>query len=156
MMLQFTLPPELEDRLRREADRQGLPPHAVVLKLLESHLPPADPATALSAADRRAATIAMLQQWAAEDEAMTEEEAASNAAVLRAIDEDRLSDRKLFEAILPPADRAAALRALFEQWRAEDESAPAGDPDYDFFQALDAARTSNRKLFPSELKGISW
>ena len=38
----------------------------------------------------------------------------------------------------------------------EEQSAQDDDPDYDFFAALDAARTSNRKLFPAELKGISW
>jgi hypothetical protein len=94
MTLQLTLPPELEDRLRREADRQGLPADAVTLKILDENL--------------------------------------------------------------PPVNQTAALPALFEQWRNEDESSPATDPDYDFFQALDAARTSNRKLFPPELKGISW
>jgi hypothetical protein len=94
MTLQLTLPPELEDRLRREAERRGLPPDAVTLKLLDEHLPSVEPA--------------------------------------------------------PP------LAALFARWQAEDEAAPDGDPDYDFFQALDAARTSSRKLFPPELKGVSW
>lgn len=89
--LQLTLPAELECRLRREAQRQGLFPDAVTLKLLDEHLPPVD---------RRAALLALLQRWQAEDEAMTEEESAANAEVLRAIDEDRLSDRKLFTAIL--------------------------------------------------------
>ena len=91
MTLEFTLPPELEDRLKREAERQGLPADAVTLKILNEHLPPAD---------RRAAAIAMLQQWRKEDEAMTDEEAAANREILRAIDEDRLSDRKLFREVL--------------------------------------------------------
>src|SRR5260370_40449572 len=94
MRLQLSLPAELEDRLRREAERQGIAPVAVTLKLLDEHL--------------------------------------------------------------PPTKRPATLPGLFEQWQAEDESAADGNPDYDFFQALDAARTSNRKLFPPELKGISW
>jgi hypothetical protein len=91
MTLELTLPAELEGRLRMEAQRQGLPPDAVTLKLLDQHLP---------AADRRAALIAMLQQWKAEDGAMTDEESTENSEVLRAIDEDRLSDRKLFTEIL--------------------------------------------------------
>lgn len=91
MTLQLTLPPELEARLRQEAQRQGQAPDAVAREVLDKHLPPAD---------RRAAAVAMLLQWASEIETMTEEEAASNAAVLRAIDEDRLSDRKLFTDIL--------------------------------------------------------
>jgi len=64
--------------------------------------------------------------------------------------------RKLLDEHLPHADRSAALLTLFQQWQAEDESGRDDDPDYDFFAALDAARTSNRKLFPPELKGISW
>jgi len=91
MTSDLALPPELEDRLRREAERLGLPPDSETLKLLLQRMPPEE---------RRAAALVMLRRWAAEDEAMTEEEAASNVAVLRAVDEDRLSDRKLFADIL--------------------------------------------------------
>jgi hypothetical protein len=91
MTLHLSLPPDLESRLRQEAQRQGLPPDAVTLKLPDDHLP---------AVDRRAALIALLKEWRTEDEAMTPEESASNAEVLRALDEDRLSDRKLFTQIL--------------------------------------------------------
>lgn len=42
----------------------------------------------------------MLQQWLAEDAAMSSEETEANATVLRSIDDDRLSDRKLFRDIL--------------------------------------------------------
>ncbi len=91
MTFQLTLPPELEERLRREAERQKLSADVVTLKLLDAHLPPVD---------RRAAAIAMLERWTVEDEAMTEQERASNADVLRAVDEDRLSDRQLFADIL--------------------------------------------------------
>ncbi len=91
MTLQISLPTELEGRLRQEAQRQGLSPDAVTLKLLEQHLP---------SADRRAALIALLHQWKTEDEALTEEESAANAEVLRSIDKDRLSDRQLFAEIL--------------------------------------------------------
>ena len=38
----------------------------------------------------------MLERWAAEDEALPAEELAANSAVLRALDEDRPSYRKLF------------------------------------------------------------
>jgi hypothetical protein len=89
MTLQLTLPAELDNRLRKEAERQGLTPEAFALKLLEQHL--------------------------------------------------------------PMNERSAILSELFEQWQAEDEATPEADSDYDFFQALDAAHTSNRKLFPPEL-----
>jgi hypothetical protein len=46
------------------------------------------------------AAIEMLEAWAKEDEAMSDEESAENEAILRAIDEDRLSDRNLFTDIL--------------------------------------------------------
>ena len=91
MTLELTLPAELESRLRQEAERAGLRPDALTLKLLDEHLP---------GADRRLALIAMLHQWKADDDVMTDEESAANADVLRAIDEDRLSDRKLFTDIL--------------------------------------------------------
>jgi len=91
MTLELVLPADLERRLHEEAQRQGLSPDAVTLKLLDLHLP---------APDRRAILISMLQQWQTEDEAMTAQEAAANAALLRAVDEDRLSDRKLFTDIL--------------------------------------------------------
>jgi hypothetical protein len=47
----------------------------------------------------------MLQQWSAEDAEMSPEEAAKNAALLRALDQDRLSDRPLFADILKDGRR---------------------------------------------------
>lgn len=93
MILQFDVSPDLETRLRHEADRRGLSPDAVTLQLLEEHLP---------AADRRAQTLALLQSWI------------------------------------------------------EVDDTEAADADYDLFEALDQARTSDRKLFPEDLKGLSW
>lgn len=91
MTLELALSSELEERLRREAQKQGLTPGAVTVRLLDEHLPPAD---------KRLAAMAMLQQWIAEDKALTDQDIADNAAALRAIDADRLSDRKLFADIL--------------------------------------------------------
>lgn len=91
MTLQLILSPDVESRLRLESDRHGLSPDAFTVKLLDEHLP---------RADRQTAFLALLRQWQAEDQAMTNEEGAANAEVLRAIDEDRLSDRKLFTQIL--------------------------------------------------------
>lgn len=90
MTLQLDLPAELERRLCEESQRQGLSPDAVTLKLLDKHLP---------AADRRA-LLSLLHEWNAEDQTMTADECAANADVLRAVDDDRLSDRKLFAEIL--------------------------------------------------------
>ena len=94
MTLQLTLPAPLEERLRQEAERQGLSADAVTLRLLEEHL--------------------------------------------------------------PRPGHVSELTAMFKQWEEEEQTAQDDDPNYDFFAALDAARTSNRKLFPAELKGVSW
>jgi hypothetical protein len=92
MTLQLTLPPELEERLRVEAERRGQPSESVALRLLDQHLPPAPD-------DRRAAAIALLHRWMEEDAALSSEEASANADVLRALDEDRPSYRKLFTGL---------------------------------------------------------
>jgi hypothetical protein len=98
MTLQLNLPPELQERLRQEAERRREPVETVALRLLDAHLPP--PLDA-----RRAAALALLRQWMEEDAALTPEE----------------------------SEQAEEL-----------------------FRDLDACRSSNRPLFPPELKGISW
>lgn len=67
---------------------------------------------------------------------------------------------RLLDEHLPPpleARRAAAL-AMLRQWIEEDAGlAPeSSEQAEEFFGGLDAARTSNRPLFPPELKGTSW
>ncbi len=93
MSLQLTLPPQLEERLKQEAARRGLSADACAIQTLDQHLPPV-------LDERRAAAIAMLDRWAEEDEALSPEEAAENANVLRMLDEDRPSYRKLFTDLL--------------------------------------------------------
>ena len=93
MTLQIALPPELQLRLHREAERRGISEDAATLRILDAQLPPLD---------QRQETMALLQSW---------------------IDSD------------------------------EDDEA---DDNYDLFKAMDEARTSNRPLFPEELKGASW
>ena len=39
-MLKLSLSPDLEDRLRQEAERRGVSPDVVTIQLLEAHLPP--------------------------------------------------------------------------------------------------------------------
>ncbi len=98
MTFQLNLPAHLEERLRREAERQGLPPDAITLQILDQHLPkPLD--------ERRAAAIAMLQQWMEEDAGLSDEESAENEKILRMIDEDRPSYRKLFTDILKDSEK---------------------------------------------------
>ena len=49
---------------------------------------------------RRAAAVAMLNRWSEEDAKLPPEEVAANTALLRTLDEDRPSYRKLFADIL--------------------------------------------------------
>jgi hypothetical protein len=64
---------------------------------------------------------------------------------------------RLLDEHLPPVDeRRAAAIALLHQWMEEDAPTADGEEDDEFFRDLDASRTSNRPLFPPELKGISW
>jgi hypothetical protein len=93
MVLQLPLPAELEERLRQEAERCGQSTESVALRLLEQHLPP-------PLDERRAAAVALLERWQEEDASLSAEEAAGNADVLRALDADRPSHRKLFPDLL--------------------------------------------------------
>jgi hypothetical protein len=92
MTLNLALPPDLEDRLRREAERCGQPNESVALTILDKHLP-------ARLDEKRAAAIAMLTSWMKEDETLQPDEEAANADVLRKLDEDRPSYRKLFANI---------------------------------------------------------
>ncbi len=85
MTLTLPLSPELEQRLTGEARRLGISPTEYALSLLEQHLPPKD---------RRAALVNLLRSWVAEGDA--EEQKETGDFLVRALDEDRPSDRKLF------------------------------------------------------------
>jgi hypothetical protein len=91
--MQLTLPPQLEERLKQEAARRGMTADACAIQTLDQHLPQ-------PISERAAATIAMLQRWNKEDASLSPEEAAENAELLRLLDEDRPSYRKLFTDIL--------------------------------------------------------
>jgi hypothetical protein len=85
MALTLHLPPHLAQRLSRAAEEQGVPEEQYTLRLLEQHLPPAD---------KRAAALALLDSWLDEDAA--EDQRATGEFLIRALDEDRLSDRAFF------------------------------------------------------------
>ena len=81
----LTLPADLEQRLQQEAQRRGLPAEQVTLRLLDENLPPRK---------ERCAIGALLQSWIDEEDAGEQKETGDY--LLRALDEDRPSDRKLF------------------------------------------------------------
>lgn len=85
MTLTLELTPDLEERLTREAAKKGLAAGEYTLELLRRHLP---------VEDRQAKAIALLRRWAEEGDA--EEQRETGEYLVRVLDEDRLSDRKLF------------------------------------------------------------
>lgn len=89
MTMQLKLSKQLEERLRQEAQRLGQKEEVVAVQVLDQHLPPALDV-------RQTAAVALLRTWAEEDEALTAEDLAANAALLQTVDEDRPSHRKLF------------------------------------------------------------
>jgi hypothetical protein len=91
MTLQLSLPPDLEKRLKLAASKKGQQAEEYAVEVLEQNVPPAQP---------NFAAAQMLLSWANEIDAMTDEESSENEKILRAIDEDRLSDRKLFTHLL--------------------------------------------------------
>jgi hypothetical protein len=91
MTLQLSLPPDLENRLKMAASKKGKRADEYAVEVLDQNLPQDQPNHAI---------VQMLLDWAKADEAMSDEESAENEKILRAIDEDRLSDRKLFTHLL--------------------------------------------------------
>jgi hypothetical protein len=87
MTLEIPLSPDLMNRLKTEAIRVGEPVERIAEQLLDRSLP---------ASTSLESKLSLLAKWKQEAEQMDEAEMESNEAVLRAIDENRLSDRKLF------------------------------------------------------------
>jgi hypothetical protein len=80
-------------------------------------------------------------------------------AELRGQSVEETALRLLDEHLPPPLDaRRAAAIAMLRQWMEEDAAITPEESEQaeELFRNLDADRTSNRPLFPPELKGISW
>lgn len=80
----------------------------------------------------------------------------SAEAAKQGLDLEQFAVKVLGESL--PADRKADAVALLQSWIDADESEAADQKATGDFliQALDADRLSDRKLFPSELKGVTW
>jgi hypothetical protein len=85
MTLKIELTSALEQRLAREATRRGVPAEALTLELLDEHLP---------TSDRQAELVSLLKSWVEEGDPAEQRE--TGEYLIRSLDEDRLSDRKLF------------------------------------------------------------
>jgi predicted DNA-binding protein len=85
MTLTLQLSPELQQRLEAGAQLQGKPPDAYALELLDE---------SLSAAEKRRQAVALLRSW--RDPAKAAEQQETGDYLIKALDEDRTSDRPFF------------------------------------------------------------
>lgn len=85
MELILDLPPELEQYLMQEAKQQGLSVESVTLQLLTK---------SLQLKQKQAEAIDMLQSWVEDED--VEEQQDTGQYLIQVLDEDRLSERKLF------------------------------------------------------------
>ncbi|BFM38666.1 hypothetical protein [Synechocystis sp. LKSZ1] len=85
MTLTLNLPPELEQYLFQEAQQQGLSVEAVTLKLLHN---------SILLRQKQSDAVNLIQSWI--DDEDIEEQQETGQYLVRALDEDRLSKRKLF------------------------------------------------------------
>ncbi|WP_377474920.1 MAG: hypothetical protein P2A85_19645 [Microcoleus anatoxicus] len=85
MTLILDLPSEVEQYLLQEANQQGLSIESVTLQLLQSFI---------SLRQKQAKAVNLLQSWI--DDEDIEEQQETGQYLISALDEDRLSERKLF------------------------------------------------------------
>ncbi len=85
MTLTVHLPHDLEKRLQHEAERQGIPADTLTLQLLDQHLPANETSGKLTA---------LLQLWIEENDVQEQKE--TGEYLVQTLDEDRLSERRLF------------------------------------------------------------
>ncbi|BAY24669.1 hypothetical protein NIES2100_44640 [Calothrix sp. NIES-2100] len=85
MTLTLNLPPELEQYLAQEAQQQGLSVEAYTLQILKDYI---------LVKDKQSNLVNLLQSWI--DEGDADEQRETGEYLINALDEDRLSDRKLF------------------------------------------------------------
>ena len=83
------------------------------------------------------------------------EQRLKQAAAQQGLSADALAVR-LLEQHLPPAERRAELVALLQSWIDGDDVAEQQETGEYLVRVLDEDRLSNRKLFPPELKGVTW
>ncbi|WP_335027212.1 hypothetical protein [Nostoc sp.] len=85
MTLTLNLPPELEQYLAQEAKQQGLSVETYTLQILQEYILPKE---------KQSKLVNTLQSWI--DEGDADEQQETGEYLIHALDEDRLSDRKLF------------------------------------------------------------
>jgi hypothetical protein len=89
MTLTLNIPPEIEQHLDRKAREKGLSTEAYALQLLSE---------SISVQQKSTKLVNLLQSWIDEDDVQEQQE--TGEYLVQALDEDRLSDRKLFPSEL--------------------------------------------------------
>lgn len=89
MTLTLNLSPELEQYLLQEASQQGLSIEAVALQIL---------ASSILLKQKQTEAVNLLQSWIDEEDANEQQE--TGLYLIHALDDDRLSERKLFPSEL--------------------------------------------------------
>jgi hypothetical protein len=85
MTLTLNLPPELEQYLAQQAKQQGLSVETYTLQILQEYI---------LREEKQSKLVNALQSWI--DEGDADEQQKTGEYLIQALDEDRLSDRKLF------------------------------------------------------------
>lgn len=85
MTLTLSLPPELELYLKQKSEQHGISIEAYALQLLTEQV---------LLREKQSEVVNLLQSWLDEEDA--EEQRETGEYLIYALDEDRLSDRKLF------------------------------------------------------------
>jgi len=63
---------------------------------------------------------------------------------------------ELLDTHLPPKDQRLELVTLLDAWMAEGDSEEQRETGEYLVRVLDEDRLADRKLFPPELKGVTW
>ncbi len=93
MTLTLDLPSELEQYLLQKAREQGISIEAITLQLLTNSVSILD-SRGYANEQKQAEAVGLLQSWL--DDEDDEEQQETGRYLLQILDEDRLSDRKLF------------------------------------------------------------
>jgi plasmid stability protein len=89
MTLTLNLPPELEQYLLQKASQHGLSVEALALQLLTN---------SILLKQKQAEAVSLLQSWIDDEDGKEQQE--TGQYLINALDDDRLSERKLFPSEL--------------------------------------------------------
>jgi len=92
MTITLTLAPELEFKLKQEADRRGLPPEQYALEVLDKNIADADEHVTVDARERAEKLAELFRQWNEEE---VDESEALDDDFFRRLEENRVAFREI-------------------------------------------------------------